>query len=269
VGDEGVKILGELDRGLIGLFVFGPTYNLSSLLSLFRVPLAPMWVWGVGIVWFRPNNSDVKAFRQVFIDGAYQMGRRRAQTKRIQAKYQAILAAGRTPLIIDAGANVGAAALYFAKAFPAARLVAVEPDPDSCAMLRRNVRTRPQVTVVEGALGAVSGRVNLTPAGKKAWAVRTERSETGCVRVYSTAELREIGGPDTDLLIYKIDIEGFERDLFATATDWVNDTYALMVELHDWMPQGQGSSFTLQKAVMDKGFEIVLHGEDLILVRLD
>ena len=264
-----MKILGELDRGLIGLVVFGPTYNLSALLGLLRVPLAPMWVWGVGIVWFRPDNSDVKAFRQVFIDGAYQMGRRRGQTKRIRAKYEAILAAGRTPLIIDAGANVGAATLYFASAFPAARVVAIEPDPGNCAVLRKNAGSRPNVTVVEGAVGAASGQVDLTPAGKKAWGVRTERSPTGAVRIYSTAELREIGGPDTDLLIYKIDIEGFERDLFSQATGWVDDAYALMVELHDWMLEGQGSSFAFQKAVMGKGFEMVLNGEDLILVRLD
>jgi predicted O-methyltransferase YrrM len=35
---------------------------------------------------------------------------------------------GRKPLIVDAGANIGAASIFFAAKMPNARIVAIEPD---------------------------------------------------------------------------------------------------------------------------------------------
>ncbi len=43
------------------------------------------------------------------------------------------------PVIIDAGANIGMATLYFKKLYPEARIVCFEPDPENFALLTRNV----------------------------------------------------------------------------------------------------------------------------------
>jgi FkbM family methyltransferase len=45
------------------------------------------------------------------------------------------------PFIIDAGANIGMATLYFKKLYPDAQIVCFEPDPDNYALLKKNVET--------------------------------------------------------------------------------------------------------------------------------
>jgi FkbM family methyltransferase len=43
------------------------------------------------------------------------------------------------PFIVDAGANIGMATLYFKRLYPDARIVCFEPDPGNFALLKRNV----------------------------------------------------------------------------------------------------------------------------------
>jgi hypothetical protein len=43
---------------------------------------------------------------------------------------------------------------------------------------------------------------------------------------------------DATPFIVKIDIEGFEDDLFSRNTDWVDLFPVLIIELHDWMLPG-------------------------------
>ena len=52
--------------------------------------------------------------------------------------------AGIKPVIIDAGANVGYSALYFASLFPGVCVLAVEPDRTSFEILARHARANQQ-----------------------------------------------------------------------------------------------------------------------------
>jgi hypothetical protein len=72
--------------------------------------------------------------------------------------------------------------------------------------------------------------------------------------------------PSGELLIAKIDIEGFESDLFAADTDWIDQTTVLIIEPHDWMLPGQGSSRTF-RAAMGPEFDMLVSGENLVFVR--
>jgi FkbM family methyltransferase len=51
----------------------------------------------------------------------------------------------RPALILDIGAHVGSAARYFAQRFPDARIVCIEPTPESFELLTRNTRHLPNV----------------------------------------------------------------------------------------------------------------------------
>jgi hypothetical protein len=99
-------------------------------------------------------------------------------------------------------------------------------------------------------------------------ATRTVRSESG-MQVTTFAELLA-SVPDAAPFFAKIDIEGFESDLFARDTGWIDDFHAIAVELHDWMLPGERSSGSFQAAMAaHTDFEVFLKGENLIYVRVD
>ena len=60
------------------------------------------------------------------------------RSKDIYAKYRNILTLGKCPLIIDCGANIGAATYFFAVEFPEAKVVGVELESSNAELARKN-----------------------------------------------------------------------------------------------------------------------------------
>jgi len=235
--------------------------------------LAGRKVWlkkidGVGTVKMRVNSTDELTFQQVFMNKEYDISHLR-QHQRISETYHKLLAAERLPIIIDAGANVGAASIWFATEFPGARVLALEPDPGNAAMCRVNTERFTNVKVVEGAIGSQPGLVSLTnPPMTAAWAVQTVRGEDGHILVHTIPALVADEGEFAQLFLVKVDIEGFEKDLFEANTEWVDETAAIFIEPHDWLFPDEGNSLNLQRAVIGRGFEIIIRGENLVFVPL-
>jgi len=141
--------------------------------------------------------------------------------------------------IVDAGANVGYSARWFGREFPAAKIIAIEPDPENFRMLLRNTAKMPQVVAIRAALTAQPTRVRLQDPGGGGWAIRTEiadDSSDGTVRGMTVSEIMaEHGIGRIDLL--KVDIEGAEREVLEASSDWMPHVDALVAELHDrWKP---------------------------------
>jgi FkbM family methyltransferase len=173
-----------------------------------------------------------------------------------------MLAEGSVPVIIDGGANIGAAALWFAEKYPASAIMAVEPDPNTFALLTANVSSG--VTPVKAALGAEAGFVEVK-VNSQAWMTRTTRADTG-LPIITVDELVTMV-PNGKLFIAKIDIEGFEKDLFSSNLDWIAQAFVIYIEPHDWMLPGEGSSGPFQIALASRGFEVYIAGENLTYVR--
>ena len=85
----------------------------------------------------RWSTTDLLAIDQCFKQQQYNIptGIHGGQ---IEGFYQEILAAGRQPLIIDCGSNIGASVAWFSARYPQAHIVAVEPAPDNFDLLRQN-----------------------------------------------------------------------------------------------------------------------------------
>lgn len=243
---------------------FGPGVVLRHLSRLRSDGVATILIPGFGSMHVRAGDSDIAAIRQVFIDRQYDLSWPPDLNDRMQSRYEAILAAGETPIIVDAGANIGAAALWFGSRFPDAAVVAIEPDPANAALLKRNLAGRAKQVVLEAAVGSVPGRVSLIREGLS-WAIRTTRSERG-VEVVTIEDAFRASGGSTPFIV-KIDIEGFESDLFSANTGWIARCHAVIIEPHDWLLPGQRSSGSFQKVMGELPFEIFLHGENLVYAR--
>ena len=223
-----------------------------------------------GPLHLRPKDTDMLVIQQVLVGDEYDLGKADRpgtgidQMRRIEAAYAKMLADRQIPVIIDAGANIGAASRWFALRFPEAKIIGVEPDPGNAAIARLNAAERDNVHVVEAALGSAPGFIKLQTFENQGWGARTARADVG-IQVVTVSEL--VGGiPNGKLLITKIDIEGFEADLFASNTGWVDETFAIILEPHDWMMPGAGTSQSFQRALLGKGRELLISGENLVFV---
>jgi|HubBroStandDraft_6_1064221.scaffolds.fasta_scaffold399672_1 threonine dehydrogenase-like Zn-dependent dehydrogenase len=63
--------------------------------------------------------------------------------------------------IIDGGANIGMASLFFLNKYPASKIVAVEPDPANFEICRMNLETYgSRVTLIRGAIWKTPGHLD-------------------------------------------------------------------------------------------------------------
>lgn len=139
--------------------------------------------------------------------------------------------------IVDAGANIGIASVYFLHQYPEARIVAVEPDPDNFELLRRNLAPYgDQVTLLQGAVWSRHGRLQLDFSVQQEWRISVrspEGGQPGSVEAYTMPEVIAAGGGgNVDLL--KMDIEGSESEVFGPqAPEWLPLVRNIAIELHN------------------------------------
>jgi FkbM family methyltransferase len=251
----------EVAKDLAGLGLRATLGGLGRKLGqgVFTVP-----VRGVGEVHLRRDESDFHTVRQTFRDRQYAIENHDV-ADRVRRRYEEILAEGKTPVIVDAGANIGASALWFGAEYPRAAIVAIEPEPETVAMLRKNLAGRPNMTILAAAVGARPGHVTLTNFGHSS-GTRAERTDDGMPVV--TIQQAADHAPNGALLIVKVDIEGFEDDLFAENLDWIDEAVAVFIEPHDWMLAGRHTSRNFQRAFGVRDRELFLIDENLLYVKL-
>ena len=139
--------------------------------------------------------------------------------------------------ILDAGANIGMASIYFANRYPNARIVAVEAEQDNYQLLLRNVEPYKNITAVHAALWNCDGKIGVSlpdastgSSGNWSFIVGDDFHEKNVRAVTITTLMREMNISCFELV--KIDIEGAECEVFEN-TEWLAGTKCLMIELHD------------------------------------
>jgi len=139
--------------------------------------------------------------------------------------------------IVDGGANIGMASIYFARKYPKAKIFAIEPDPSNFALLVNNVRPYRGVLPIHAALWNRDGEIRVREPDPATgaygeWGYVTREGGSGAkVRAVTMRRLmEEMHIPAVDLA--KLDIEGAEREVFED-TGWLHGLGCLMIELHD------------------------------------
>lgn len=220
----------------------------------------------------RTGTSDAWVFEQVFCNNDYNL-RRLPRWNDIEQTYHNLAAEG-SPLILDLGANVGMASIYFAKNWPAARILAVEPSQQNYDVLCRNVASLKQVMPLKAAVSAIDGFVRITNVEGHAWAHRTAmatRAAVDTVPAKSVASLIASAGDEQRCypFICKIDIEGFESHLFSSNTDWIRLFPVIIIELHDWMLPKQRTSASFLREISNHDRDFMYIGENVFSISND
>jgi FkbM family methyltransferase len=245
---------------------FGPQFLSRHLPRLTRASDAVVRIKGFGKLHLRPGESDLTVVRQIFAKREYDVNRIPHVGAILNARYRSILETGCTPTIVDAGANIGAATLWFRTIYPEAAVVAVEPEPNNIAMLKKNLDQLDKVSIVAAAIGSRTGFVEIN-RNKYGWATQTKRSESGAVPIITMSDAFSRVSRGTPF-IAKIDIEGFESEVFLDNLGWLDDIHMLVIEPHDWLFPRQRTSRSLQIAMASRDFEIFISGDNLVYVRV-
>lgn len=179
-------------------------------------------------LWLRAVDSDSVIFGQVMIDWQYNL----PQVDEVR-------------LIVDCGANIGMSALYFARRYPRAKIIAIEPHPDNYAMLLRNTKRVPQIHPVQAAVWPRPTNLKIVDEGRSFASAGVAESPTAESNGVGTVQLRDLVAGNGTIDILKIDIEGSEKALFEdpSCEEWLANTRVIYAELHDWMKPGSASAF--------------------------
>lgn len=170
----------------------------------------------------RVGSSDAAVAEEIFVRDVYA-----AVT---------VLPLGDVRSIVDLGANVGATVVHWMNQYPAAKVVAVEPDPDNLALARKNATSAgTNATFIQACVAGQSGMVTLD-RGHDACAFRIGDSKDGGIQVRAiTMDELLAAHFDASLPIdlLKCDIEGAEATVFANCRSWIGRIRTLVIELHD------------------------------------
>ena len=203
--------------------------------------------------YLRLKTSDLTTCKKVLFDTEYEFSLTREPAH-----------------IIDAGANIGLASVFFARKYPQARIIAIEPELSNFEILRLNVAPYPNVVPVRAALWDKDTELELVDPGIGHWGFRAQSAGGAAAgRVVDTIPgvslkglMASCGIDYIDIL--KVDIEGGEKELFANSAGWIDKVGAIIIELHDRYRVGCSRNFYLAT----RTFEVEMHrGENVLMAR--
>jgi FkbM family methyltransferase len=211
----------------------------------------------------RWSGSDRLAVQQCFHDQQYDMPVG-AHGKYVDDVYRGILASGKTPMIVDCGANIGASVLWFNARYPEAHIVAVEPAPDNFALLRTNTRGM-GIDLRQTGIGRANGTAWLSGSyGGEMGYHTSDREEGTRVEIVSLESVLASKPTATYApFLLKVDIEGAEKSLFAGSAEALDRFPLIIMEPHDWMFPGQQTSVEFFRFHAAAGREFAMNHENV------
>jgi len=201
----------------------------------------------------RRGTSDINAFYQVLFNLEYDI------------KFEK-----KPEVIIDLGANIGLASIFFLNKFPDCKVIAVEPEPSNFEILKRNTGKYPNFFAYNKAIWNKPAKLQIRDSELGNWAFQVKEAkgeESNIIEAISLGQIiKESNLSQIDVL--KIDIEGAEVELFSGNCDeWLSITKYIIIETHDWLRNGCAK--TLFQALFKYDFKLCIQKENLVIILKD
>lgn len=145
-----------------------------------------------------------------------------------------------SPRILDGGANIGLASLFWKSVYPQARITAFEPDPEISAVLERNLAAGGvrDVEIVSKALWNADTRLSFVPDDSDGGYVTVQEPfEKGVALEVKATRLWPYLQEEIDFL--KLDIEGAETVVLRDCATALHRIKRLFIEYHGFPDQPQ------------------------------
>lgn len=202
-------------------------------------------------IYVRKNGSDIEVFYEVLVKQDYRFKRKLSFEPQV---------------IVDCGANIGLASVYFKSKYPESTIIAIEPEINNYNMLVNNLKNYSDIHCLN--LGIWSRKANIAVDDSQASDYGFSFHEVDdhvedAVKAVSIKNIIEQYSLDR-IDILKVDIEGAELELFKNNyDDWLPFVRVLIIELHDRMRAG--CSKALFDALSKYNFSTEIRGENLFV----
>lgn len=210
-------------------------------------------------IFHRMGTSDWRVFQDILLQQEYDVPYP-THSEAVSTFYRRALSSSKRPVIIDCGANIGMASVWYAHRFPEALIYAIEPEPENFSMLLKNCENYKNITPIQAAISDQQGLVTLDNRSDEPWAWETVISDTGTIPAITIPQLLA-RTENAALFIIKIDIEGFEIDLFRSNYDWIRDAPLLIYEGHDWLFPGRGTAHAILSKICEERRDYLQRGQ--------
>lgn len=170
------------------------------------------------------RGLDAMALREVFCDAEYAFA-----TPQLEGTPQ--------PVVLDIGAHIGCFGIWLAAHFPLIRTLSVEADPDTFAVLERNVealRARGLAWEAVHAAAWLEGgeALRFTCSGPSMSHRISEHGEISVPSITLRELMSRLVGDNGNVDLMKVDIEGSEEAFLCAEPSLLNRVRCLVVELH-------------------------------------
>lgn len=154
-----------------------------------------------------------------------------------------------SPRILDCGANVGLASLFFKRRYPSARITAFEADPELFTLLDVNMKSNgaADIETRHAALWTSTGTLAFRCEGGDSGMIDAlPGAVDGRATVVPSLRLRDVIDEGTvDLL--KLDIEGAEDAVLEDCEPVLHRVHAMVMDLHEFDPSARHAPRVLER----------------------
>jgi hypothetical protein len=230
------------------------------------------------------DNYDLLTVYEVFFDEHYNL-KNLKNWNVINDYYNNIKKNNKKALIIDCGSNIGSSSSYFSRIFFEAFVVSIEPEINNFLMIKNNFCSSNSVLINKAI--SCDGQnyflnisedprghfINISESQDKNIKTNSLFKEGGKVETIAVNEILNNYKNNCIPFLIKIDIEGFEQNLFYKNFEWMNDFLIIIIEVHDWMIPNKSISSNFIKALNEinkdeqNKRDLIISGENLISIR--
>ena len=211
------------------------------------------------------DDVDIEVMKQVFMNHDYGFFKLKRMDELINV-YNNINLQGRVPLIIDCGSNNGMSMRYFSETFNRSHVVGIEPDINNFTIAKKNT-CKNKTSLHNAAIGCKKTKGSINNKNSMHWAYMIKEIDDGDLEVITINDLLKDHDVNTyNPFILKIDIEGYEDNLFSSNVEWIDLFPVIIIELHDWMMPRKANSNNFLREISLRNRDFIFFGENVFSI---
>jgi FkbM family methyltransferase len=208
---------------------FGWWYAAKTILAFFRKRKGEIKVSIPGYhdkFIIRLGTTDYRVFKSIFFHDAY-----------------AEEVVDNPSLILDCGAYVGYSGAFFAKRYPTATVICIEPEGSNYNLLKINTAGYPNIIPLRAALWDRQELLSIQNPDAEKYSFRVASDLANGLTPGIDIPMVLFLASRTKIDILKLDIEGAEKEVFNGSKDWIDRVGLIIAELHDRHKEGCTDAF--------------------------